>query len=244
MANENVILLTEYGSRAHGTHTEDSDHDLMGIYVEPMSAVLGLYHKDTIQKSTAVDGGRSMRGDTDTTLYPLRKWASLAAQGNPTVLTTLFTDGDSVQDVTMTGDWLRQDADAFISKEAGKRFLGYAKSQRDALTGMRNKRTNRPELVHKYGYDTKFAYHMVRLQLLGIELMQTGRMTLPMSPSDIAVLMAIRNGGWDKEELLAYSDMLDDWLKTEISASGLPDRPDYDRINGLLGCIYLEEWGI
>jgi hypothetical protein len=53
---------------------------------------------------------------------------------------------------------------------------------------------NRPELVAKYGYDTKFAMHALRLGLEGIELMMHRRLTLPVAEPDLTILRAVRSG--------------------------------------------------
>ena len=53
------------------------------------------------------------------------------------------------------------------------------------MTGQAGAHTNRPELVAVHGYDTKYAMHALRLGLQGIELLTTGRITLPV-PSRIA----------------------------------------------------------
>lgn len=238
---DNVILLCEYGSRAHGTETQFSDHDKMGIYIEPIEAVLGIDSVDTVQSSTAPKNGRSTKDDTDTTLYPLRKWASLAAHGNPTVLTPLFVPNEKI---SYSAGLLIRNRHLFISKDAGHRFLGYMRSQRDALTGKRNKKTNRPELVHTHGYDTKFAYHMIRLGILGKELMRTGRMELPMNGYQRAYLLDIRSGRIDKDEVLEYSYELDKYLQDAIEYSKLPEHPDRDAINSLLIDIQKAQWKI
>lgn len=44
--------------------------------------------------------------------------------------------------------------------------------------------TNRPELVAEHGYDTKFAMHALRLGAQGVELLTTGRITLPVPVPD------------------------------------------------------------
>ena len=41
------------------------------------------------------EGARSGAGDLDLVIYSLRKWARLAAQGNPTVLLLLFVPDDA-----------------------------------------------------------------------------------------------------------------------------------------------------
>lgn len=238
--SENIILKMEYGSRAHGTNTVDSDSDFMGIFVEPKEYVTGMLHMDTQERKSAVKGARSTSVDTDTVLYPLRKWAALAAKGNPTVLSVLF--GSKYEVITGNGLNLCMHRDKFVSTQAGERFLGYMISQRKALLGERNKKTNRPELVHKYGYDTKFAYHMIRLGVQGVELMRTGELKLPMNERQIEFLMAIRNGEPDKETMLQSSYELEEKLREAIEGSQLPANPDVDGINKLLHTIYDYEW--
>lgn len=235
-----TILSLEYGSRAHGTNTVDSDSDIMSIFVEDPGFVTGIDTIDTQASSTAGVSNRSGVGDTDETAYPLRKFAALAAHGNPTILTAFFVP------TYIHNEWAGQilvaNRELFLSKQAGARFLGYMRGQRDAMTGMRNKRTNRPELVHKFGYDTKFAYHMIRLGMQGVELMHEGKVTLPMPQFKIDELMAIRKGETTREDVLDYSWYLDDCLKRAIDDSDLQDAPDRAKINELLHEIYMEVW--
>lgn len=235
-----TILKFEYGSTAHGTNTVDSDHDFMGVFVESPEFVTGIQSLDTIVEKTAVGGARSTAIDTDTTLYPLRKWASLASRGNPTVLTAFFAPVYEIR--TFSGNLLLDSKDLFLSKGAGSRFLGYMTSQRAAMTGERNKRTNRPELIHTFGYDTKFAYHMIRLGLQGIELMESGKIQMPMSEDHRTRLLDIRRGKMNKEEVLAWSFEIEEDLKAAITLSALPPEPDTGSINELLHHIYMTEW--
>lgn len=235
-----TIVTAEYGSRAIGVATEDSDHDLMSVFIEAPEYILGIETIDTDASSTAPAGARSTRDDTDTTRYPLRKWAQLAAIGNPTVLSLLFLDP-----IESTEHWelLKGIRVAFISREAGRRFRGYSLGQRQAIVGARNKRTNRPELIHKHGYDTKFAYHMVRTAMQGIELMTTGALRLPMAPSDLEILRSIRTGSITKDSVLDLASDLDDDLAVAIERTEASDQPDRSLINDTLRRIYLDSWG-
>jgi predicted nucleotidyltransferase len=235
-----TIVTAEYGSRAIGVATDDSDHDLMSVFVEAPEYILGIETIDTDASSTAPAGGRSTREDTDTTRYPLRKWAQLAAVGNPTVLSLLY-----LEPIESTEHWelLKGIRDAFISREAGRRFRGYSLGQRQAMVGARNKRTNRPELIHKHGYDTKFAYHMVRTAMQGIELMTTGALRLPMVPSDLDILRSIRTGSITRDSVLALASELDDDLAVAIERTEANDQPDRRLINDTLHRIYLDSWG-
>ena len=239
-STNNTILLGEYGSRAYGTNTVDSDRDLVEVVVEPRKYITGLFDWDTKMQSTAEIGARSTAVDTDKTVYGLKKFADLAVAGNPSVLAILFLGEYEV--LTDLGSVLVDNRSSFVSKSAGRRFLGYMTSQRDAMTGARNKRTNRPELVHKFGYDTKFAYHMIRLGLLGKELMETGSIQLPMNKDFVGICMDIRAGKMSKDEVLAESYALEASLEKAIDKSDLPDRGDRETVSSLLDIIYGSAW--
>lgn len=233
-----LILLAETGSTSYGTNTVDSDTDLMGVSIMPKEYVLGLREWEQAQIKTAAKGERSLRGDTDLTIYSLQKFARITAAGNPNTMPLLFSS--KWETMTALGAKLVNARGLFVSKEAGRRFLGYMRSQRDAMTGVRNKRTNRPELVEKYGYDSKFAYHLIRLGIQGIELMDTAKVSLPMRPSDVTALLNIRNAdGYDRAAVLELSEDLESDLLKAIEESGLPENTDSDKIDRLL--IELQE---
>ncbi len=116
------------------------------------------------------------------------------------------------------------------------------KSQRDGVLGRGSKRTNRPELVHTHGYDTKFASHYLRLGMQGIELMSTGHITLPMEDADRDVLVSIRNGEVTQEEALKLGDLLEKNLYEALKSSDLPEEADVPRINETLHAIYESVW--
>jgi len=235
-----LLLRGEYGSRAYGTNTVDSDRDIVEIVVEDPKYITGLFEHRTEMGSTAEQGERSTRDDTDKTVYGLQKFAGLASAGNPSVLATLFL-GD-YEYLSPLGRDLLQQRHLFVSKFAGQKFLGYMRSQRMAVTGERKQRTNRPELVHKYGYDTKFSYHMIRLGMLGTELMTTGQIVLPMTANDVEILMDIRQGRFTKEELLEYSEEVEALLVKAMEDSHLPEYTDRDAISEVLHGIYQTTW--
>jgi hypothetical protein len=58
---------------------------------------------------------------------------------------------------TPLGEELQALAPALASKMAGKRFLGYMNDQKERLLACcGQKDVNRPDLVAKYGFDTKY----------------------------------------------------------------------------------------
>lgn len=233
-----TILRCEYGSRAMGTDTIFSDGDIMEVFVESPEYVTGLMGARSIKSSTSGENKASGAGDIDIIRHPLRKWADLAAKGNPSLLTPLFLNSA----VHFEGFFLLLNKKAFISKRAGLQALGYISSQVDILTGVRKRRTNRPDLVRKYGWDTKFGYHMLRVGLQGIELMETGHIELPIIEPTRSLLMDVREGKMSKDSALEWADSIAEDLRQAINKSDLPDSPDFDMINRILHQIYTRVW--
>lgn len=223
---DRVLLRVEVGSTAHGTGLPGKeDYDELGVMAEPWDSTIGLSPiKDTIvyRPGKAV-GERSDPGDYDLVVYTARKFASLAAKGNPSVLMVLF---GPLTASSPLGDDLRSLAPAFWSDQARARFLGYSHSQRERMLGIRGgKHTNRPELIAAHGYDTKYAMHMVRLGFQGIEYATTGRLTLPIPEPHGDTLRAIRRGEMPMSDVIAMADRNEAELRRlEGSAPPQPDR--------------------
>lgn len=252
----NMLLLLEYGSRAHGTATEESDHDLLGVYVEHDRQLYGLESAETQnyrlhpggeleEMGVSANESRSDANTVEMSLHPLRKYVSLAAAGNPTVLSTLWTNTRSDLGMTTSpaGELLLSNRDAFLSKHAGFRHIGYARAQRNSMLGLANKRTNRPELVERHSYDTKHAAHLVRLLLSGLDLVRERTYHLPMKPEQAELLLEIRRGELSLEDVLALAEKLESELTTEVEDSSLPHTVDYGFLNDLLRQVRNEHLG-
>lgn len=201
----NEILRGVVGSTTHGTAIEgQDDRDEMGVFIEPPENVCGLTPVDHYIYRDQPEGVRSQPGDLDLTLYSLRKFCRLAAQGNPSVMMLLWLPVYSTR--TPAGAGLIEMREAFISKEAGRRYLGYLAAQKAKLKGERSPKVSRPELVEKYGYDTKFAMHALRLGLQGVEVMRHRRLTLPVAEPDLTTLRAVRSGRTSLADALRMID--------------------------------------
>lgn len=247
-----VILTVEVGSTLYGVQGSDGvdDLDLMSVVIERPEYVTGLKGWDSHVWRTAAEGERSQTGDIDHTYHSLRKFLSLACKGNPSILCALFAPERKLHVSTPLGLAVQKLYPQIVSKQAIPRYRGYMRSQALRLLGEkgvgRGARTGaRPELVEKYGYDTKFAMHMVRLGLQGRELSETGRLVLPMYGIDQGVCKRIRQGWFSLDEALNYAFHLDDELaafETGEKESVLPEAPDYDAVNVWLHESYEATW--
>lgn len=237
MARE--ILRGVVGSTAHGINIAgQDDRDEMGVFVEGAAQVCGLQSFDHSIYRTQPEGARSGPGDLDQVMYSLRKFARLATAGNPTVLVLLWLP----EYVTKTppGDLLLAARQLFVSREAGKRFLGYLTGQKSSLQGERALKVQRPELVELYGFDTKFAMHALRLGYEGIEYMTEGRLTLPVDEPNLSVLRAVRQGQVSFPETMALIEDAEKRLAALVQASRR--QADRETIDQVLVKIHRAHW--
>jgi predicted nucleotidyltransferase len=239
IALDNEILRGVVGSTTHGTAIEgQDDRDEMGVFIEPPENVCGLTPCDHYIYRDQPEGVRSQPGDLDLTMYSLRRFCHLAAQGNPSVILLLWLPMHITK--MPPGAALVEMREAFVSKESGKRFLGYLAGQKSRLKGERANTVRRPELVEKYGYDTKFAMHALRLGLQGIELMTHCRLTLPVAEPDLTTLRAVRAGQINLADALQMIEDAEKRLGELVEACTWV--ADIDGINRFMVKAHAEYW--
>jgi hypothetical protein len=72
--------------------------------------------------------------------------------------------------------------------------------------------------VAKYGYDTKFAMHALRLGFEGNELMVHRRLSLPVAEPNLTTLRAVRSGQVDFAEALRLIEEAEARLRELVDA--------------------------
>lgn len=236
-----TILKCTVGSTLFGTSTGDGqgDLDLMSVVLEPAPQVLGFQPKDTWVERSRPEGVRSQPGDVDHTAYGLRKFLSLALKGNPTILMPLFAPAEHTEVLTEEGAQLRALVPKIISKDCYAPFRGYMHQQRQKLLD----KTTRPELVERYGYDTKNAGHIVRLGQQGAELLRTGNVTLPMPDVERQLVLSVRQGCFSLDTVTGMIGALELELSAAYNESTLRDKPDYDAVEAWMIQAYRTYWG-
>jgi predicted nucleotidyltransferase len=244
-------MLATVGSTMLGMQkAEASDIDEMGICLEQPADLLGFNSFETTIYRTAQDRtGKadtpSEAGDIDLCLHGLRKFVRMALSGNPNVIAMLYLPRDMCNMYTPLAGELQELAPAFASKEVGKAFLGYLKAQLMRLQGSRGqKRVNRPQLEEQFGYDVKYATHILRLGIQGSDFMVKGSLTFPLLPTQLELLVATRNGAKTYKEVITYAEDYEARIKDALNNNPLqlPDKPDYARIERWLLTVYKREW--
>jgi len=240
-----TILEVVVGSTLHGTAVQDGleDLDIMAVVLEDKTEFVGLYPEDTWTHRTKPEGVRSEAGDVDHVAYGLRKYLRLAMRGNPTILLALFAKDPFIHVQSPEGYQLQQMAPYIVSRLAYAPFRGYMKQQHERLLDVRGQRNvTRPELVEKYGYDVKYAGHIIRLGLQGQELLLTGRITLPMPEEQRNLVLGVRTGAYTLHQVSAMIEDVEKQLQGAGGASPLQKTPDARHIERWMMDTYLKHW--
>jgi len=249
MAERTTILRVPAGSTLHGLNlpgTDDSDE--VAICIEDLDAAMGFSEfEQYIYRTAAEREGKhdapSRAGDLDLTIFSLRKFLRLAMQGNPQIIQCFFVPAALCLVRDARGAQLQDLAPLVVSRHAGHRYLGYLEAQRQRLLGERGqKKVNRPELEAKYGFDTKYAMHILRLAYQGVELLSTGRLTLPMAEADRAFVFATRLGQVPLQDVLTRAGDLERQIKDLLNDAPIPAEPARDEIQTWMLRMYWENW--
>jgi hypothetical protein len=91
--------------------------------------------------------------------------------------------------------------------------------------------SKRVVLIEKYGFDVKYAMHLVRLLLEVEQILQEGDLDLKRNKEQ---LKSIRRGEWTINEIKDWADKKEKDLEFLYAKSDLPDKADKNKIRNLL----------
>lgn len=234
--NENIVLLQRVGSFAQGTMIQpadggSSDIDLMGVVLPPVENILGL--TEWSHAGTKV----IQKAPFDIVLYDVRKFVTLALNGNPSVLTLLFPPDDCLLYTTNVGDQLLTLKDYVLGKHVVSAFRGYASEQFKKMFASDTAATGkwgdkRKRLVAEFGFDVKNACHVIRLLEMCIEFLETGAFTVRRPNAEY--LIRVKTGKVGLPEIRSLTETLFERIDTLLSVSDLPSSADTFNVNELL----------
>ena len=249
----NVQYETIMGSVAYGVSSESSDVDVYGWAIPPKEDVFPhlrgevagfgqqakrfeQYQEHHVRDGDALAG----RGRTyDFAIFGIVKFFQLAMENNPNVLDALFTPANCVLHCTRVGNLVRENRRQFLHKGAWPKFKGYAYSQLHKIAN-KQPQGKRAAIVAEHGYDTKFAYHVVRLVSEVEQILMEGDIDLQ---RDNERLKAIRRGEWPEERLRAWFADKEAQLERLYAESPLRASPDEPQIKALLLRCLEEHYG-
>lgn len=336
-----TIFLTIHGSKSYGLDTTESDTDLRGVCTVPKEILFGFNKKFD----------QYIISEPDCTIFNIKKFFNLSANGNPNCLEILFTEPEDHVIISELGELLLDNKEKFISKQVKERYFSYAKAQAyrlsshrswllnpldhrptrkefglpekltieknqyDAIKSLINKKieswnpdfepfsdsqkiylqgkvsdilsemsitrdekweaasrsigldenliniikkekefenkindwnsylkwkeTRNPKrsiMEKKCGYDAKFAHQIVRLLIVGKEILEIGTIKVK-RVHDRELLMEIKNGEWSFNKLMDYIESSEKEIKVAYENSKLPNQPDINYLDNLCQLI-------
>jgi predicted nucleotidyltransferase len=230
------------GSVAYGVSGESSDWDVYGFCLPPKDTIfphlrgeIQGFGKQTqrfeqYQQHHVNDpsNGRSY----DFSIYSIIKYFQLCMENNPNMIDSLFVPQRCVLHCTQLGNLVRENRRMFLHRGCWHKFKGYAFSQ---LHKMRTKNpeegSKRAKNVEEFGFDVKFAYHVVRLLAEVEQILAEGDLDLERNREQ---LKAIRRGEVGEREINDYFTTKEKALEELYNKSTLPYAPDEEAIKKLL----------
>jgi predicted nucleotidyltransferase len=249
----NVHYETIMGSVAYGVSSDTSDMDVYGFCIPPKEEIFphlrgeimgfgtqkqrfNQYQEHHLRDPDELAGkGR----EYDVTIFNIVDYFQLCMKNNPNVIDSLFTPETCGLHVTRIGRMVRERRKLFLHRGSWHTFKGYAYQQ---VTKMANKdrQGKRREMVEKYGFDVKFAYHVVRLLNEVEQIMTEGDLDLQRNREQ---LKSIRKGEWTEQQVRDYFQKKEGELETLYQQSALPYGPDEGRVKQLLLACLEEHYG-
>jgi predicted nucleotidyltransferase len=242
-----VQYETIMGSAAYGVSSDVSDCDIYGWAIPPIEHVFphlagqitGFGRQidafEQFQQHHIHDAERTY----DLTIFSIVKLFRLAMENNPNILDSLFTPESCVVHCTRVGRLVRDNRRVFLHRGVWPKFKGYATAQLHKLT-IKEPQGKRAELVARHGYDTKFAYHVVRLLCEAEQLLLEGDLDLARHRD---LLRAIRQGEWSEAQLRAWAAAQEHKLEAAYAKTVLPPEPREAELKELLLDCLEEHYG-
>lgn len=243
MAERTTILRCLVGSQSYGLNLGSSDRDEKGVCVEDYEVFCSLTnhfedieYRDAAQRASD-HAAKSEPGDLDLTIYSLRKFLKLALGGNPNITELLFIDGSCVVERTSLGAELQGLYPYIVSKRCASAYLGYMEKQRNDMLVK-----GRRDLIEKFGYDTKAASHLIRLGFQGCEILDTGKISLPLGPTAREICLNIKQGKWALDDVRSLAVGLEYRIKELRLKDHIQDMPNTKIVEAWMQETYWTQW--
>ncbi|MCK9441699.1 MAG: nucleotidyltransferase domain-containing protein [Methanothrix sp.] len=237
---DNVHYLTIMGSNAYGVSSDSSDEDIYGfcipkkdmIFPHLKGEIVGFGRQEekfeVWQQHHIKD--KETNKQYDFQIFSIIKYFQLCMGCNPNMIDSLFTPRRCIIHTTQVGELVRENRYMFLHKGAFHRFKGYAYSQMHKMD-IKKPEGKRKEMVDEFGYDLKFAYHVVRLLNECQMILDECDLDLERNREE---LKSIRRGEWTLDQIKDYFTMKEKILEKSYSESKLPYFPDENAIKVLL----------
>ena len=230
------------GSIAYGVSSDNSDIDIYGFSIPPKETIFthlaghipGFGKKpngfDQFQQHHILD--KTDNKEYDIVIFNIVKFFQLCMINTPNMVDCLFVPQRCILHITKIGMMVRENRKLFLHKGSYHKFKGYAYGQLHKMNIKKpNPGSKRYDMVQQYGFDCKFAYHIVRLIDECEQILVKGDLDLENNKEQ---LKSIRRGEWKKEQIVEYFHMKEATLEKLYTTSKLQHGPDENKIKTLL----------
>jgi uncharacterized protein len=232
-----LLFATISGAHLYGFPSPDSDYDLRGVHILPLTAIVGLtLGQETIEVSNLQEGL-----ELDLVTHDIKKFFTLLLKRNGHVLEQLYSP--LVVATTPEHEELKAIATHCITRHHSHHYLGFAHTQWHLLCKQPQARV-------------KTLLYLYRVLLTGIHLMQTGEVEANLVTlnerfhlSYLKDLIAQKQSGLEVEAVVALDlafhereyQQLCQQLEDASQNSHLPEEPSArDALNDLLIRVRLD----
>lgn len=237
---DNTVYLTVMGSEAYGVSSGDSDRDIYGVCIPPRRDVFpheaGFIHnfgtKPDSFTSYSEHHLKHGKYEYDFTVYSIVKYFDLMMDCNPTMINSLFAPRRCILHSTAISELMRENRHLFLHRGCKAKFSGYAYSQMHKMDNKKHHdNPRRLADIQTNGYDTKYAYHIVRLMLECEQILAEGDLDIERNRE---ILKSIRRGEWTLDQIKKWFADSESNITNLYSQSTIPYGPDQDKIKRLL----------
>ena len=241
---ESIQYEVIYGSVAFGVSNDNSDMDIYGFCIPPKDYIFPHLRGeipgfsipgpsfDQFQQHHIIDPSADTgKGrEYDFAIYSITKYFRLCLDNNPNMIDSLFVPRRCIVHTTAIGEMVREQRKLFLHKGSWAKFKGYAYAQVHKM-GIKQPQGKRKKMVEEFGYDVKYAYHVVRLLNEIEQILVEQDLDLERNREQ---LKAIRRGEWTQQQVVDYFEKKEQELESVYSASQLTATPNYEAVHELL----------
>ena len=209
---DHVIFQCVIGSQAYGLAGDGSDVDRRGVYLPPAD----------LHWSLAGVPEQLECHETQEAYWEIQKFLVLALKANPNVLECLYSP--IIEKATPLAVEMIAMREAFLSKLVYQTYNGYVMSQFKKMQA---------DIRNQGKVKWKHVMHLIRLLLSGIHVLKEGIVPVHVEKHRDE-LLAIKRGEVRFEDADEWRKSLHREFDDAFATTRLPERPDYERVNGFL----------
>jgi len=254
---ENLLYEIIGGSFAYGVNNEDSDYDIVSIFMDKHSDLYPQNYGYVLGFDTQTGRleNKEFKGEKNRIIHKDREvegeWRALTRffqlaglKGSPNLVEILFVRQQNIKYIHPAFYQIKDNASKFISMRTFHAFKGYMHSQFHRIRkNVERGITDNPKrqwMLDEYGYDVKMSYHILRLMDL-LDQMLSGETQLNLMRNK-EECKAMRRGDWGSwEDFQRITTEKFTNLDNKMGDCKLPNTPRIDELRNILNNT-IEEW--